>query len=274
MLSDGQKKLLTKALSKKAREGLSAETAKSLASDAGLCQRFIEIFALEKGIIPLRFSRNIGSLYLDGQKKLLESSCLVVGLGGLGGFVAEGLARAGVGKIYAADDDVFDQTNLNRQLFAAENNIGKLKSKEAQKRIKRVNGSVEFRAYHCKFSELPEKVWNGVRLVFDCLDNIQDRLALADKCSRYGIPLIHGAIAGWCGEVAVLWPKSRLLEQVYKTDKTGLEKRLGTPVFTAAVAAGLMTAEGIKLLIDKTFSKETRIFYFDLMQNIWQTVNL
>ena len=274
MLTDEQYKLLTKVFAGRVKDVLSVEMTKSLARKAGLCQRFIEIFALEKGIVPARYNRNIGSIGIDGQKKLLQSSCLVVGLGGLGCVVAELLARAGVGKIYAGDGDVYDETNLNRQIFSTENNLGKSKSKEAKKRIKKVNSSVEFKPCDCKFSEIPDKTWNKVVLVFDCLDNIKDRLILADKCSEAHIPLIHGAIAGWCGEVAVIWPGSHLLEQVYKTDTKGLEKQLGTPVFTAAASASIMAAEGVKLLTGKTYVKENRILYFDLKQNIWQNINL
>ena len=274
MLTDEQKTLLTKVFASQVKDVLSLEMTTSLARKAGLCQRFIEIFALEKGIIPDRFNRNIGSLGIIGQKKLLESCCLVVGLGGLGGFLCEELARTGIGKIYASDGDIFDQTNLNRQLFASEDNIGKSKSKEAGKRINKINSSVEFKAFDCKFSMIPEQIWKEVTIVFDCLDNIKDRLILAEKCSQANVPFVHGAIAGFSGEVAVIWPGSHLLEDVYRTDKKGIEQKLGTPVFTAAVASSIMAAEGIKLLISKTIKRENRILYFDLKQNIWQSVNL
>ena len=274
MLTDEQRKLLTKVFAGRVKDVLSVEMTKSLARKAGLCQRFIEIFALEKGIVPARYNRNIGSIGIEGQIKLLQSAVLIVGLGGLGGLVCEELARAGVGKVYVADGDVYDETNLNRQIFSTESNLGKSKAKETQKRIKKVNSSVDFFAFDCKFSQTPEKIWNEVALVFDCLDNIIERLILADKCSQSDIPLVHGAIAGWCGEVAVISPGSRMLEQVYKTDKYGLERKLGTPVFTAAAAASIMAAEGVKLLTGKTCVKENRILYFDLKQNIWQSINL
>jgi molybdopterin/thiamine biosynthesis adenylyltransferase len=274
VLTDEQKKLLTKAFAEKVSDELSVEMTETLASQAHAGQRFVELFALEKKIIPARYVRNIGSIGLDGQKRLLESSVLVIGLGGLGGFLCEALARAGAGRIFAVDKDVCDQTNLNRQLFCTENNLGKQKAKEAQKRIKQVNNSVEFTAFATHFSEIPQNIWNDVRLVFDCLDNIKDRLILAEKCSQAGLPLVHGAIAGWCGEIATIWPASRLLDKIYKTDTKGIEQNLGTPVFTAATAASIMASVGIKILTDKTQKKDNRILYFDLMENIWQTVNL
>ena len=274
MLTDEQNKLLTKVFAGRVKDVLSLEMTTSMARKAGLCQRFIEIFALEKGIIPDRYNRNIGSLGLDGQKKLLESCCLIVGLGGLGGFLCEELARAGVGKIYSSDGDVFDHTNLNRQLFASETNISKSKSKEAMKRINKINSSVDFKAFDCKFSLIPEQIWKEAAIVLDCLDNIKDRLNLAEKCYQVNVPLVHGAIAGFSGEVAVIWPGSHLLEKVYKTSIKGIELKLGTPAFTAATAASIMAAEGIKLLTGVISKKQNQIMYFDLKENIWQSVNL
>ena len=64
------------------------------------------------------------------------------------------------------------------------------------------------------------------------------------------------------------------MEQIYKTDTKGIEQNLGTPVFTAATAASIMAAEGIKILTAKIQRKENRILYFDLKENIWQTVTL
>lgn len=79
-----------------------------------------EILALSTGICPMRYERNIGTFGFDGQKRLLESSAAVVGLGGLGGLITELLARAGVGRLVLADGDVFSESNLNRQLLCNE----------------------------------------------------------------------------------------------------------------------------------------------------------
>ena len=99
----------------------------------------------------------------------------------------------------AVDGDVFDQTNLNRQLFCNESDLGKSKAKEAKKRIKKVNSSVNFIAFTSRFSEIPQKIWNDVGLVFDCLDNIKDRIILVGKvfagqypaCSRGNCRLVR-----------------------------------------------------------------------------------
>ena len=271
MLSDRERKSAEKAFAEEGIEQeLTLQQAKAIAEKTKVPLQGIEWFALEKGIVPCRYQKNVGNLGIDGQKKLFESSVLVVGLGGLGGFVCEELARAGTGEIAAVDHDVFDQTNLNRQLFATLQNIGSKKTDVAKKRLQQINEAVTFRGFSSPFDKIPADVWKNFDLVFDCLDNIEDRLILAKKCSGANVPLIHGAIAGWCGEVAVIPPGTQLLEQIYQRQSKGLEKEFGTPAFTAATAASIMTAEGVKLLTGKKTDRQRTILFFDLMEGKWE----
>jgi len=274
VLNQQQKQILDKAFESWATDVISVAQVHNISAQTAIGVRLVEWFALDKGIIPARYQRNIGSIGIDGQKKLLESSCLIIGLGGLGGFVCEELARLGAGLIAAVDFDSFEQTNLNRQLHSKPENLGGKKTVETKNRIKKINSAVEFSGFDSKFNELPEQVWQGTDIVFDCLDNIEDRLKLAHKCSELNKPLIHGAVAGWYGEVGVLWPQSDTLDKIYKNQMQGMEKKLGTPVFTVATAAGIMVSEGVKILAGRTTKKERKIHFFDLMQDIWQTVTM
>lgn len=274
MLTDKQKEVLMREFEGFSSKEITIEQVRSLSEKTEAALKIIEWFALDKGIVPCRYNRHIGSIGIDGQKKLLESKVVVVGLGGLGGFVCEHLARAGIGKITVIDPDVFDQTNLNRQLLANNNNIGKKKTAEAKKRIKKINPAVEFKGYSKLFSQVPKAVWSNADLVFDCLDNIQDRILLAQMCSKADIPMVHGAIAGWFGQVAVIWPDSKILDKIYSAQTEGLEKQFGTPAFTAATAASIMTAAGIKVLLGKITKGQPKILCFDLMEDSWQITSL
>lgn len=272
MLTEKEKQVLHKAFEKENLEVLSLTAAEKISAAVSLSIKKIEWFALERQVLPARYQRNIGSLGIKGQKKLLESSCLVVGLGGLGSFVCEQLARLGAGIINVVDFDTFEQTNLNRQLDSNLENLGGKKTIETKKRIEKINRAVDLFGFDCKFSELPEKVWQEADIIFDCLDNIEDRLTLAHKCSELNKPLIHGAVAGWYGEVGVIWPDSDTLDKIYKDQTKGMEKKLGTPVYTVAVTAGIMAAEGVKVLIGKYKKKENKLHCFDLLENCFQTI--
>jgi molybdopterin/thiamine biosynthesis adenylyltransferase len=272
MLSENEKALLDAAFAREGLKELTLQQGGKIAAQTKLPLRAVEWFALDSGILPCRYERNIGSIGIEGQKKLLESSVIVVGLGGLGGYVVEELARAGVGRIAGVDPDEFEENNLNRQLLSVEGNLGKKKTAEAGERVKKINKAVEFAGYDVSLEELAEEIWGGTDLVFDCLDNIEDRLSLAGKCSAVEVPLIHGAIAGWYGEVGVVWPGTAALAKIYGNQKQGIEQNIGTPPFTAAAAGSLMAAEGIKVLTGKNTVKESKLLYFDLLEDDWQRI--
>jgi molybdopterin/thiamine biosynthesis adenylyltransferase len=253
---------------------LSPKAAQAISEETGLSLKAVQWYALDNKIEPLRYRRNLGTLGFDGQKKLIESRIIVCGLGGLGGHIVEQCARAGVGKIVGADHDVFDATNLNRQILSATDTLGNEKVEEAKKRIERINPAVDFVGCGCKFESIENYQWDRADIVFDCLDNIEARIILAEKCASHNLPMIHGAIAGWYGQVAIVWPSSSILDMIYKGQKTGIETETGTPPFTAATTESIMAAKGIKILAGKETEKKEQILFFDLLENDWQTIDL
>ena len=120
---------------------------------------------------------------------------------------------------------------------------------------------------------MEDEAYEGVDLIFDCLDSIPSRLYLQRVGERFNIPLIHGAIGGWYGQVAIVWPGSKLLSNIYGTRREGIERVLGNPPFTPAFIATLMVSEGIKLLLGRK-EKENTVLFADLLNNQWQYVTL
>ena len=169
----------------------------------------------------------------------------------LGGGVIEGLARLGVGYIRAVDGDVFDETNLNRQLLSKEKNIGMSKAEEAVRRIGEINSHVEAEAVRCFIdSGNAADIVRGVDAVIDALDNPEARIILEEACESAGIPLIHGAIGGWNGQVAVVMPGDRLMKTLYGGCAGGeireADAETGNPYFTPAVVSAIQVAETAK----------------------------
>jgi molybdopterin-synthase adenylyltransferase len=225
-------------------------------------RREAELAALAKGVVPERYARNMGTLGPQGQRRLLESAVLVAGLGGLGGYVVESLARLGVGRIAGVDGGVFDEPDLNRQLLSEQDGLGQGKAQAARARILRVNPAVEFTAHPVPFQSLGGDVFRGLALAFDCLDAIPSRLELAARCSSAGLPLVHGAIAGWCAQVAVCPPGAGTLERIYAGAKgpRGEEAEAGNLPMTAAVAANLMVALAVPILLGRSAEPVLRVF--------------
>jgi len=244
-----------------------------LVTRTDLPQRRAEALACSLGHIPARYRYNEGTLSCVGQQRLLEATVMMVGLGGLGGYVLEQSARCGMGKVVAVDPDRFEVANLNRQLLADDTSIGLAKMETARKRVAVVNPGVEFIGHEIKVENLPDAAYEGVELIFDCLDQVASRLHLEDAGTRLNIPIVHGAIGGWYGQVALVAPASRMLTALYGTREAGIEKNLGNPPFTPAVIASLMVSEGVKVLLGKPV-REGGVFFIDLLTDTWEFVPL
>ena len=140
----------------------------------GISAREAEAAALRAGLCPSRYERSVGTVGLEGQARLLESCAAVAGCGGLGGWIIEILARAGVGKLILADGDTFGENNLNRQLYAAEENLGEPKAEAAARRVRAVNSAVEVKALNFFLDEENcEAALEGADVVLDALDGLE-----------------------------------------------------------------------------------------------------
>ncbi len=227
----------------------------ALAKKYELSRREAEVAALEKGILPRRYLRNYGTVGVDGQLALLRSSVAVVGLGGLGGFVVEGLARMGVGRLVLVDGDVFCDHNLNRQLLSEEGNLGASKAHIAAERVRRINRAVEAVPHpHNATAETLPDILADVDVVVDALDRIPSRLLLQEAAARADVPMVHGAIAGWGGEVMTILPGDPGLRAIYgdgPVPEQGAEASLGCPPASPMMVAAWQVHETIKVLLGR-----------------------
>ena len=109
-------------------------------------------------------------------------------------------------------------------------------------------------------------------MVIDALDNMSVRKILEKCCEKLEIPLIHGAIAGWFGQVATIFPGDKTLDKIYPCDKDkGSETELGTPSFTPALIAAIEVAEAVKVLLTKGISLRSRMLTVDLLMQEYLT---
>ncbi|HSV95653.1 MAG TPA: HesA/MoeB/ThiF family protein [Spirochaetota bacterium] len=265
-------------LLKAAREGyIRAADLRKIAASAGLDPASAERAALEAEIIPERYRRNGATISVGQQRTLSNGAAVVVGCGGLGGYVVEELARLGVGRITAIDPDVFEEHNLNRQLFSDESVLGKPKVAAAAARIALVNPAVELVPVRERFTvDTAQRQLSGAAVAVDALDSVPSRRELAASCTKLGIPLVHGSIAGWFGQVAVQYPGESTLEALYAGFKgeRGVEERLGNPAFTPAVVASLQAALACKIILGIESGLRRRVLMIDLLSMSFETIAL
>ena len=216
-----------------------------------------------------RYSANIPALSQEECENLFQKRVCIVGCGGLGCLIAELLSRAGVGRLTLVDPDVFQESNLNRQLFATEHNLGTHKVKAAAERISAVNSSVTVHAIPERFcEENAVKLLAGHDAVADALDNVPARFLLAKHCRRLSIPLVHGAVGGWYGQVSTILPQDDTLELLYpgdweETDGPGA----GSFGVTVAATAAAQCGEVLKLLTGRGELLSKRLLVLDLLEN-------
>ena len=229
---------------------------------------------LASGTVPERYLRNIGTVGIDGQIRLLRAKIAVVGAGGLGGMALELLARQGAGFLRIIDGDTFAVHNLNRQLVATAATLGENKAVAAVGRIAAVNPDTGTEAVpYMLDADNAAALLDGMDVAVDALDNIPSRLVLAAAAREAGIPLVHAAIAGFTGQVATIFPGDRSLERIYRTTagaSQGIEAVLGNPAATPALAAALQVQEVVKLITGVGEPLRGKMLYFDTGHNLFE----
>lgn len=208
----------------------------------------------------------------DDMTLLGNARVCVVGCGGLGGYVVEMLTRVGIGYIRIIDGDVFDETNLNRQLLSNTSNIGKVKVHEAKRRLEVINPEVIVEVVHDYLDDKNvESLIDNCDVVIDALDQISTRFILNECCGKLNTPMIYGAIAGWYAQVATIMPGDQTLSGLYPDYQNkklkGVEVELGNPSFTPALAASIQVSECLKLLTKKGELIRNQVMYIDLLDN-------
>lgn len=229
---------------------------------------------LEVVKIKDRYKRNISSLSIEENEKLKEFRVCIVGCGGLGGYIIEMLARLGIGCLTLVDYDVFEESNLNRQILCKEDSIGISKVEIARNRIKEINSDVEvtFIKEEIKEDNCREIIKNH-NIVVDALDSISVRFILQNSCEELGIPMIHGAIGGWFGQVCTILPGDNTLSLIYKNGiNKGIENDLGNPAFTPANIASIQVGEVIKVLLSKGSTLRNKLLIVDLLYNEYNII--
>jgi molybdopterin/thiamine biosynthesis adenylyltransferase len=142
-----------------------------------------------------------------GQVKLLESKVLMVGAGGLGSPAAFYLAAAGVGRLGIVDDDVVDRSNLQRQILHTDDRVGVPKVKSARQTIEALNAAIRVDEHHTRLtSDNVEQLFSGYDLIVDGADNFPTRYLVNDAGVKLGLPVVHGSVFRFEGQVSVFWP--------------------------------------------------------------------
>lgn len=219
-----------------------------------------------------RYLRNVPALTEEECRLLSQKRVLIVGCGGLGGNLISILSRIGIGHLRIVDGDVFEATNLNRQLFSEIPVLGQNKARAAADRVARINPEITIEAIETFLTEEnAADLLAGCDIVMDALDNIPARKLLAAACEKAGIPYVYGAISGWVAQAALSLPGDKLVHTLYPEDVVAKDKSV--LAFTPALCASLQASLCVKQLVGRPVKSGT-VYYFDLLNQEYETIDL
>lgn len=230
----------------------------------------------------LRYSRHIllEDFDIAGQEKLLASSVLVIGAGGLGCPVAMYLAASGIGSLVLVDDDHVELTNLQRQIGHRTQDTGRAKVLSLADALHAINPHVQVEPVEERLhgSTLDDRV-AAVDLVIDCSDNFSTRLAVNRACVQYGRPLVSGAAIRAEGQVAVFnrtsgSPCYACLygEQFTEENLTCSESGVLSPL--VGIVGSIQAAEAVKILAGYGEPMDGKLLLLDIRSAEWRVLSL
>ncbi len=139
---------------------------------------------MERDTTFIRTEKLLGK---DGVERLKNSSVIVFGLGGVGGYAVEALARSGVGKLTLVDFDTVSKSNINRQIVATQNTIGMKKTEAAKKRVFEINPEIEVTTYDEFFDENSKIDLAEYDYVVDAIDSVKSKIFIAEQAYKKGV---------------------------------------------------------------------------------------
>jgi molybdopterin/thiamine biosynthesis adenylyltransferase len=222
-----------------------------------------------------RFSRqlvlkNIGA---KGQKKILSSKVLIVGVGGLGCPAAENLVRAGVGTVGLIDNDIVNLSNIHRQSLFSSKDIKKQKVSVAAKKLKEINPQTKIETYRLRLNEKNIKnIIKDYELIIDGSDNFKTKFLINDYCIKLKKKLVTGAISKFDGHVFTFdfkdkrtvslknfYQEKEISDDIFNCEFDGV---LGT---TATIVGATQANEALKLIMEIGKNLKNQILIIDLL---------
>ena len=223
--------------------------------------------------------KNIGAL---GQKKILSSKVLIIGMGGLGSPAADFLARSGIGTLGIVDHDIISLSNLHRQSLYDEKDINQSKVKIAKKKLNKINSKVRVNIFNFKLDETKfEKIIKNYEYIIDGTDNFKSKFLINDLCLKHKKYLVTGAISKFDGHIFTFnfknkniaslrdfYQEENIMDEVLNCEYEGI---LGT---VAGIVGAMLANEVLKQILNIGKNLNGFILILDLLNLSFRKVKI
>ena len=153
----------------------------------------------------------------EEQEILRTTPIVIIGCGGLGGTIIEQFVRAGFEELTIVDQDVFDETNLNRQVRSNLGTVGKSKVKITKSAMEQINPNINITDYDLTIDEKNiSKILKGNKILVDAVDNVYTRVLISREAKQQGMVFVHSAVEKTMGQLSVFEPKSVSYEELFR----------------------------------------------------------
>ena len=223
--------------------------------------------------------KNIGAL---GQKKILSSKVLIIGMGGLGSPAADFLTRSGIGTLGIVDHDIISLSNLHRQSLYDEKDINQSKVKIAKKKLNKINSKVRVNIFNFKLDETKfEKIIKNYEYIIDGTDNFKSKFLINDLCLKHKKYLVTGAISKFDGHIFTFnfknkniaslrdfYQEENITDEVLNCEYEGI---LGT---VAGIVGAMLANEVLKQILNIGKNLNGFILILDLLNLSFRKVKI
>ena len=216
----------------------------------------------------------------DAQRRLRAARVAVVGAGGLGSPVLAYLAAAGVGELVVIDDDVVETSNLQRQVLHGVASLDRPKVDSAAEAVARIDPSVRVVRHRERLTDATaDRLLAGADLVVDGADNFATRYAVADACTRLGVPEVFGSVLRFDAQVGVFWAgRGATYRDVFPAPPPAGSvascAEAGVLGALCGVVGSVMAVEAVKLLAGVGEPLVGRLLVLDALAMTWRTVRV
>lgn len=224
-------------------------------------------------------SRQVEIFTKDEQNKLKNTPVVIMGCGGLGGTIIEQFVRSGFEQLTIIDQDVFDETNLNRQIRSNLDTIGKSKVEVTKEFMQKINPNVNITGYDLTINPNNiTEVFEGNKILVDAVDNVYTRVMISREAKEQGITFVHSAVDKTLGQLSVFEPDSVSYEELFKLKSAGKEltddvknyllslsvKKPQVLGVTPAIFGSLQVNETIKYILGKDVVLAPKVLQWDI----------